>query len=474
MSLIVYQEPSDFFHPAYANEETIIVVGETSSTVYNYDNFKFVFEVYVGYVNVLGDTVTELHKFSVKPNSAGYAYFDLANVVQDYCTTDTEMYSVNGGYSTFNGINPSTLTAAQRYPIHIVDKLSKSYSNMIKVGLIVYENYTIGSTNFAGQNYTLVSLGYSFFNGCLSQDAGGDIFLDTIYGCTTASGRFLSDFLPSVNRKIRTTDYHTLAFVNGDFNNSAGSTQSSLIAKIKFDFLDSSGSSLGTHTLNNNILTGGAFPTGVSVNNADDISKQLLYVGVGLKNLTNSGATVPANTVSYTVRGQSASNSNLTATYTFDIQDNDCKDFETIRLAFLNKMGAWDYYNFTKKSVKTVNTERGLMKQNEINQQYLYAQRSSFEGGSQVYRSNSVQVIEANTDYITEEEARALESLFTSPQVYLQDLVGDVDAVSVTAPKFYPVVVTEKVYQKQTTANDGLKQYVIQIEKSNNIPRQRL
>tara|TARA_R100001440_G_scaffold17249_1_gene29215 strand:- start:1110 stop:2531 length:1422 start_codon:yes stop_codon:yes gene_type:complete len=473
MSLQVYQQPSDFFHPAYANEETLFVVGETSSTVYNYNNFKFIFEVFAGFEDILGNTVTEFHKFSVKPNSAGYAYFDVANVVQDYCTTDTEIYAVNGSTSTFDGTTPNTLNAQQRYPIHIVDELSKQYSNMIRVAVVVYENYTIGSSNFAGQNYTLIGT-YNFFNGCLSQDTGGDFFNDSFYACKDANGRFWSDFLPSITRKVRSVDYHTIAFPNGEFRKSNNSTQTSNIFKLKFEFFNSAGVSQGTHTLLNNSATGGALPQGVSYSDADDIAEGLLYAGVGPKNLTNSGASIPAATSYYTVRGQSATSTNTTALYTFELQDNDCKGFETIRLAFLNKLGAWDYYNFTKKSIKTVNTERGLMKQNEVNQQYLYAQRSSFEGGSQVYRSNSVQVIEANTDYITEEEARALESLFTSPQVYLQDLVGDVDAVVFSAPKFYPVVVTEKTYQRQTTANDGLKQYVIQIEKSNNIPRQRL
>jgi len=39
---------------------------------------------------------------------------------------------------------------------------------------------------------------------------------------------------------------------------------------------------------------------------------------------------------------------------------------------------------------------------------------------------------------------------------------------------FLPVVVAEKTYTKQTTANDGLKQYVISIEKSNEKLTQRL
>ena len=102
--------------------------------------------------------------------------------------------------------------------------------------------------------------------------------------------------------------------------------------------------------------------------------------------------------------------------------------------------------------------------------------QQSFIGGSKVYRSQSKEVIEANTDFISEQEATALESLFTSPQVYMQRL-ADGDATTgfgIQEDTFVPVVVTENTYTKQTTSNDGLKQYVIQIEKSNPRRIQRL
>ena len=107
------------------------------------------------------------------------------------------------------------------------------------------------------------------------------------------------------------------------------------------------------------------------------------------------------------------------------------------------------------------------MKHNPVHFGNVYASRQNFIGGTGVYRSRSVEIIEANTDYITENEAAALEELFTSPSVYIQDTTQTPDT-------FLPVVVTEKTYTKQTTANDALKQYVISIEKSNEKLTQRL
>ena len=92
-----------------------------------------------------------------------------------------------------------------------------------------------------------------------------------------------------------------------------------------------------------------------------------------------------------------------------------------------------------------------------------YYNQGTYEGGTRAFNVNAVETIEANTDFIREDEAAILEELFTSPDVYMQ--TGDV---------FEPVVISETEYIKQTTANDMLKQYIITIEKGHNTRVQRL
>ena len=155
----------------------------------------------------------------------------------------------------------------------------------------------------------------------------------------------------------------------------------------------------------------------------------------------------------------------------FEITDADCKGFETIRLAWVNSLGAWDYYNFTKRSTRVTTSKRKNFRQN-----YGYNQDSgsdgydygTYQGGLQTFNNTVAQTIEANTGYITEEEAAVLESLYTSSlvQMYNADLGTEGD--------WEPVIITEKEYVKQTTANDLLKQYVIEIQYSHNKRVQRV
>ena len=94
---------------------------------------------------------------------------------------------------------------------------------------------------------------------------------------------------------------------------------------------------------------------------------------------------------------------------------------------------------------------------------FKYYNQGTYDGGTRVFNTNATETIEANTDFITQDEASILEELFLSPDVYMQ-----------TGNTFEPVVINETEYIKQTSANDMLKQYIITIEKGHNTRVQRL
>jgi hypothetical protein len=71
---------------------------------------------------------------------------------------------------------------------------------------------------------------------------------------------------------------------------------------------------------------------------------------------------------------------------------------------------------------------------------------------------SALEQFDANTDFISEQEAIYLESLFTSPNVYMID--GD---------DVMPVIVNDTGYTKQSLANDQLMQYSISIEKAHKL-----
>lgn len=466
MALLVSTRPNQFINPAYS-KHTTFVVRETTAAIFTQPGFKFRFTIDIYFVSELGLSTFQTHKFLVKPNEIGVGALDLSQIIQDYASTDIELYHATNSTAQHNGVaaDSGQTFNDRRFPIHIVDKFSNQHSNVIRLLISVegfYINNGVETINISNQ-----SLGnkYFYWNGTQQKEDGTDDFPDSNYLMNNTSDEFLSDFAPSINRKVRRTDYHTLSFLNGKFyrhlSNTIASSTSSNVSSLRFSFYDSSNSLISTYQLNNTAANGGT--PNPDHNAVANLEHALLYAGVGVQNLENSGQTVPATTSYYTVIARNSSGTQVSDTYRFDIQDEDCKGFETIRLAYLNRLGAWDYYNFNKKSVRSVDTQRGLMKENH-KQFYNFTEANQhFMGGTKVYKTQAKEIIEANTDFIDENEASALESLFTSPQVYIQD-----------GNKYYPVVVAEKTYTKQTTANDGLKQYVISIEKSNNRVIQRL
>ncbi len=463
MAFQIFDRPLKFVHPAYS-KHTIFTVRESSSTTVAQSGFKFVFEVRIFTTDENGDSVTDYHRFTVKPNSDGFASFDAAQIIQDYCTTDTEIFT--GAVSGSHNNTHASVFPTERFSIHTVDRYSRQKSNLIKVVVAVYSQYELNGTVF--MPFNVLGEDYAFFNGVQPLEQGSTDFDDLKYILNGNTKEFLTYTSPTIERKVRLGDYHTFAFFNGTFKQ-VGSILSftSQVNHITITFLNSTGNTLGTNTLTNNSFNDGLGTSSTTIEDEDTIQASLLYAGVGPANIINRGGSIPLNTKTYTVQSFNSTGAASSAVYTFRLEEDDCKGFETIRLAYLNRLGGYDYYNFTKKSTRTVDTNRGLMKHNPVHFGNVYAGRQNFIGGTGVYRSRSVEIIEANTDYITENEAAALEELFTSPNVYIQDTTQSPDT-------FLPVVVTEKTYTKQTTANDALKQYVISIEKSNEKLTQRL
>ena len=319
----------------------------------------------------------------------------------------------------------------------------------------------------------------------------------------------MGDNIFATSRHLRRTDYHTLAFINGRFCNlnpeypegvhadetfqpvakmlSPKNCHNSIARYICIDTFDSAGLMTMQGCVENSIANAGAYNpnlTNGTLNPYDlRITDQaILYVGVGPQNiinsagwLKNSGGTIDApdfnNVATYRIYAKAQNGTRLSDYYLFDIIDNDCRGYETIRLAYLNRQGAWDYYNFTKKSQKSTNITRSNFKQFYGSENYSTHIKQNlcntwdygaFEGGTKTYNVNAINVIEANTDFITEAESVAFEELFTSSDVYMY--VPRSTEPNQNANQWVPVVVTEKDYIKQTQANDKLIQYIIQIQ----------
>ena len=439
-------------------------------------------------------------------------YFHIEQVLQDYTETDSQGYAaLFGSILMPQSTSGGTLYSNSPFAIHKLDKYSCNKNNLIQVyfevGLSFYneEQSTFYPAEFRRPKGNNLFSRYYFWN-AVQQHNTINPFVDGIRDITEyypyildqTSKRFLTNQSPDFKRKVRVKDYHTLAFFNGRFCDSSNQghghhnspCSTSTVKWIYCRLYNQAGGTISTGRVENTEANGGTYlPTlnspNLEINNILPWNKGLLYVGVGPQNIINSwedtgGGLMQSADFSNASRyeiwaaGPGGSGDRHSQFYNFEMQEEDCKGYETIRLAYLNRQGAWDYMNFTKKSTRTFDITRSNFKQNygivpikysgSTNPSYNKWDYNSAMGGTKTYNVNSIETIEANSDWLTEEDAVHLEELFTSPDVYMYE----------SNSEFVPVVVTERDYTKQTKANDKLIQYVISIQKGHELRIQRL
>lgn len=294
----------------------------------------------------------------------------------------------------------------------------------------------------------------------------GDAF--DIYQLDAATKRFLSD-TPSFANEYSSSavytnyiidgDYHTIAFLNG------GGDLGSDATKIRLEYFDSSGSQIGVdQDIINDVGNGGAIPA--SEVNSD--ARRLIYFGCGVGNLeasTIDGSTAHrpsnfANWAYYTIKALNTGGTASSATYYFIKQDGSCKGYAVRRLAWRNSLGAWDYFNFKKKSTQTVNVERNnyssmLGTFNKSKWRY-----DDYQRGKTTRQTTAVLRETLNTDWMPEAQADLIEKCLMSTNV---QMVENTDTTYTQS-----VMITSSSHIRKTSANDGMKiQYTIEIEYAN-------
>jgi|TARA_R100000479_G_C6395278_1_gene206865 hypothetical protein len=465
-----------FITPAYT-DIVIRAKGIPQNILVNKFNVKYVLILYIN------DTVMLL-KAPPNPAINNMAYFKIDSIVQDFVETDFKGYDDKAlsRQSTSNGDNYHT----QPHSIHQIDEFAKNKSNIKTVyGIGAYEySDTASGTIQQFQSFT-TDVAFTALNAVAQHNEGFSTQDMSEYFLTDAASRFLSKFSPttfntdnvtSSGQKIQLNQYHTIAFLNGNYNVVGGQSE---VTRMRIRTYSSDNVLIDTKFVDNTYTNGGA-PFGDVIqyniyNGQGNTEEGLLYFGCGTKQLVQLGFDM-TNVAYYFVQALNV-DSAVSRAYQFDIQQPDCNGLETIRLTFLNSLGAWDYYNFTKKSVRKQRITKSAIKQNYgHNSQYAAEGIGSFpvfefntynqgteDGGTRTYNVKATEIIEANTDFITEEDADVLEELFTSTSVFMQ-----------TGNIFEPVVVNETEYIKQTGVNDKLLQYFITIEKGHNTRVQRL
>jgi len=469
--------------PAY-NDHVIAISQQgffnSTGQIFNSALLSYVTPSYVKYVlrvrceqGAAGEVIL---KKSVTTANNYVAFFNVEHFIQDHVQTDIDDYY---GSAVTQNVDS----------IHFIQKFEKNKKNLRAFDFSAKIEYEFDGTVYETPYITqasgsgLYDQEVYFWNG-VAQRIDGEEFDDINFHYITGATKLTLTNFPTVRitqideavrQKIQPSQHQTIAFFNGSHKDQANaSSQTAEISKIVCTLYNANGSGVQSTTVDNTSANSGAAPSTVNLHGTNTASfhngkgeNALLYFGCGTKNLVQAGIFTSVSVGQYyTVEFKDSSNAQAYQPLIFDIVDNDCKGFETIRLAWLNSLGTWDYYNFNKLSTRSRQNKRTTFKQNYGYNRYSYFPDhhtiKTYQGGSQVVSNNVAETIEANTDFITEAEAEFLKHCFASPVVQL------LTSTDRGAFRVQPVIVKESEYVKKTTANDQLIQYTIELEIGHN------
>ena len=476
-----------------AADDEIIFVVEDTYKVANYVRVKYIAELYVSSFtgnpfNVTHPSASKVATLKVTPNNAGTGIFDFSRILEAYVSPDyLGGYTITAGgvdyYTEYMTVDFSDTTP---HSIHQIDKWSTNRNACRIFQIKFYIEYATSQTSALTTSGVLATSEKYYVHNAVRQE-DDTLTIDSSTGNFGYNYHFNgyvfnnneATFLTNapITQYIAEKDFFTFGFFGqSDKGNGANSMLGKFVAASNTPSYHNRIKFIEIQFYYNGATTGGVISYsydvgngGITWNTLNPVA-QIQYVGV-TANIENAGGTIPTNWDYYTVRPKDVAGSVVGSTYHFNKQEV-CKGYEKIRLTWLNRLGVWDYFNFTKRNVRKVNSKRETYQQLKGTWNERKYKKYGHQGGRRTFVANAKEVITLQTDYITEEAAQWLEELFTSPEVFILNKKTSDRTVGTTKDfvnKYeQPCIVTTSSYTRKTTANDKLKQYTIEIEMSNN------
>ena len=465
MATLIEQKP--LYSQLPVGQEVIFVVSN-NTIVANQLNVRFIADVYISNTipTSISSTSTPTATFKTAPNNAGVGIFDFKQVVENYVSADNMAANI----SSYKG-NPTTDDTP--HPLHLIDKYSRNKKAARWLTIQFKTQYTDANGDIQIVDLQN-SIDYQIFNGYLKYSDiltmgtapnANDFGFDLInFNLSDDTNKFLTN--APVTQYANLEDYGTLAFLAPNAN----------LSFIQLKYKNSANVQIGTENIDR-LEANGAY-----TNFSTEISERFLFFGCYPANLMRDGSSIFAGLVSAgTIQGGSITvqafnvgqtSSPISKTYTININCPNLKGFESIRLCWLNQWGAWDYYTFTQKSVRSISTKGSTYEQLAGTWNEAAYRVDSYKGGKKAFRVNATEKITMNTDFVSEIENEMFEELINSPEVYI--LEGYQTDVSFSALNQYvkPVRLTTSSFTRKTVANDKLIQYTFEVEKSKTLRTQ--
>jgi hypothetical protein len=465
MAYTIEQKPNQL---AGANSPMVFVLKESDSAIYNAAKFRYIAQVYISTTDA--STWVERGKIKIHKNSANVGIVDVHKIVRSYLETQEK------------NVGNQEAIAGSIHSIGISDT-SNSYSQNTSqvVGVKLVGGYEKASSATAAPAETLNQANtiiYSIPATTPYTDTGtnvGGLDIDgtnnplTNYMPSGATKKFLTNaprvqFVRGSSTAADNVDELTIAFINDGLI-----TDGDVLVKMAIEYYNSAGGQIGSTKYFTNDTGSGGKAT------ADDVKNSLLYFGCGTSNLQNQvdvNDAQPsdfADWAYYVIYGADGSGNQETDKYYFyrygsgatvDDRHQSCTRYDNIRLAWRNRLGAWDYMNFRGKSTESVDITRsdaGSVPGTWDSATFSY---NNWDRGKKTLYTEAMRKLTINSDWLNPDEGVWLEELFTSTNV---QILADNNVV-------YPVVITDKRYTKKTSVNNKIKiQYTVNLEYANKV-----
>ena len=471
MSLTIIQKPtSGLVHNEYeANAPIIYSVKESNlSTMFQH---KYVCKIFIG-TQANPTTYATPIEMRVKANKEGVGIFDIGSICASFVSPQ---FTPHGNSSKIRADKP--FNSDFRFSIHEIMQYSLNTNGMRYVQVQFFNFFTtsIGTPPSLDPTFAqpqnpihIINAHRKISDNMLVHDyttsIGSGVAL-ALNGTGVTDASVLSDC--PTTQKIGIDEYHTFSLFNGRNTDLFGMLPGVLHTKgVKghsFEFFDENGSILEIDPVGNpgvtntgvylNSISNGGYGEGVgSVRDSHD---ELIYVGVGSANIKNLGAlptgSFPVGTAYYevifTLRTDITSPL-VFKRYRFELLDN-CRPYDFVRLCWINRYGAWDYYTFTMRNTQTVNTSKKFYR--PISGGWDSANGLEYlpqHGGEQVFNVEQTETLKLETDYLTQDEALFLEQLFVSPFVGIIRNNGGASADGTRFNRFEMVKLTTNTYER--------------------------
>ncbi len=497
MALVIEQEPA--YRTLAAGQEVIYVVSENTGIVFNNDLVKINALVIIS-KNANFTDVIHSSSYSSTPNNKGVAIFDFGPVLENYVLPQRNgvLSNTPASASTFSTVPYDETTGY--HAIHHIDDyaLGEEPVKYFMVGFTIEflgadpnnPNAIAENGMYVQPNRCLIYNGVLYetdqlqYSSTLSPNYGYNL-AGFNYIFSTSARKFLSDKPTQLYARLE--DYGTFAFFNGltkakdSFNTSAISSPEGIHHIQVKQYEIGSGNLINTYEVLNNQNNGGWSGKNILIDQPTNSPQVLqakcrfLFYGGYPANQQTANESFRANmnaTDYYTIQAFSSDAVPCSKIYTINII-RDCL-YEPIRLAWLNKYGAWDYYTFMKKSVKTLEAKRVDYHKLKGTWNSATYNVGINKGGSKTYKTETTEKITLNTDFVSEEDAVWFEQLFTSNEVMIVKPLFTIKVGSTQVINRFtePVKMITNSFTKKNRVNDKLIQYSFQIEKSYKIKSQ--